>query len=465
MLALGIGATTAIFSVVYGVLLKPLPFPQPDRIVQVWGAMPERGLGTMSLTEANFWDMRDMNRAFEELGALHGASFSLTGFDAPERVTGAQVSVGFFRTLGVRPIAGRLFEPGDDEPGAVAERVLLSHGFWARRFAADTTIVGRTITMDGRSYAVAGILPAGAPWLDNADVFVPFIRRPDADRGSWEYTGIGRLKPGVTFEAGLADLQRVARELEARYPANKGLGATMAPSRVWIASDDLRRTLWILLGAVGLLLAIACVNVTNLLLARASARVREGAIRTALGAGRSDLVRERLTESLLLSFAGAVLGLLFAAGILRMLISVGPAGIPRLNEVALNGWVFAFAAATAMLVGVVTGLVPALQAPLADIVQALRHGQRGARGDRRHDRLRAVFVAAEVALSLMLLVGAGLLVRSLAQVLTVEASRPNGDCSSPSASPARTARRAWRRPWATSSRVLNRCRRSSPLLR
>ena len=247
MLALGIGATTAIFSVVYGVLLKPLPFPEPDRLVQVWGSMPSRGLGSMTLTEANFWDMRDMNQSLSEMGALHGASFTLTGFEMPERVSGATVSAGFFRGLGVRPVAGRIFEPGEDEPGASRTRALLSHALWTRRFARDPGIVGRTIALDGSSYEVIGVLPPGSPWLDFADVFVPFIRRPNADRGSWEYIAIGRLKPGVSFEAALADLQRVAKDLEARYPANKDLGATMQPSQVWIASDQLRRTLWMLL--------------------------------------------------------------------------------------------------------------------------------------------------------------------------------------------------------------------------
>ena len=420
MLALGIGATTAIFSVVYGVLLKPLPFPEPDRLVQVWGSMPSRGLSSMSLTEANFWDLRDMNQSLSDLGALHGASFTLTGFEIPERVTGATVSVGFFRSLGVRPVAGRVFEPGEDAPGAASTRAVLSHALWTRRFGRDAGIVGRSITLDGRPYEVLGVLPPGSPWLDAAEVFVPFVRRLDADRSSWEYTAIGRLKPGVSFDAALADLRRVARDLELKYPANKDLGATMQPSQVWIASDQLRRTLWLLLWSVGLLLAIACVNVTNLLLARASARARENAVRTALGATRADLVRERLTESLVYSLAGTVLGWVVATWMLGVLQSVNPGGIPRLAEVTLNGWVIAFAAAAALAVGVLTGLVPAFRTPLGNILPALRDGSRGATGDRGQSRLRSVFVGAEVALSLVLLIGAGLLVRSLTHVLSVD---------------------------------------------
>jgi predicted permease len=421
MFALGIGATTAIFSVVYGVLLRPLPFPDPDRLVQVSGVRADRGWTGISLTEANFWDLRDRNRTFEELGAWHGASFSLTGFEFPERVTAARVSTGFFRALGARPAAGRLFEPGEDERGRGEQLVLLSHAFWTRRFGKDTAAVGRTLTLDGRPHSIVGVLPAGSPWLDGADVFVPLIRRPDADRGSFEYASVGRIRAGVSVEAALEDLQRVAKQLEAEYPTtNTGLGVMLEPSASWIASDELRRMLWVLLGSVGLLLLIACVNVTNLLLARASARARDSAVRTALGASRADLVRERLIESLFYSVAGSALGLLVARWMIGTLTSLEPAGIPRLDEVSLDGWVVAFSAATALLVGLLTGVVPALRTPVSHIVPALRAGQRGAVGDRGHQRLRSVFVAAEVALSLVLLVGAGLLVRSLVTVLSVD---------------------------------------------
>jgi predicted permease len=421
MFALGIGATLAIFSVVYGVLLRALPFPEPDRLVQVYGSRPDRGWATVSLTEANFWDTRDRNRTFEELGALHSATFTLTGFEFPERVTGSRVSTGFFRALGVRPVAGRLFEPGEDEPGRGEGLALLSHVLWTRRFGSDPTIVGRAITLDGRSYSVVGVLPPGSPWLNAAEVFIPLLRRPSADRSSFEYAAIGRLKPGVTLDAALLDLQRVARELEAQYPdTNTGLGAAMNPSRTWIATDDLRRTLWILLGAVVLLLLIACVNVTNLLLARASARERDSAVQTALGASRVDLIRERLTESLFYSTSGTLLGLVLARWMLESLKALDPGGIPRLDEVGLNPWVVAFAAGLTLLVGLSTGLVPALRSPIADLVRALRSGQRGAMGDRTQRRVLAVFVAAEVALSLILLVAAGLLVRSLMSVLAVD---------------------------------------------
>ena len=420
MLALGLGASTAIFSVVYGVLLKPLPFPEPERVVAVWGTIPSRQLDTVSFSEANFWDMHDAQRTFSEFGAWHDASFTVTGDGDPVRVDGAQVTVGFLRALGVRPLAGRLFEPGEDAAGAPTTRALLSHAFWTSRFGGDRGVIGRTIVLGGQATEIVGVLPPGTPWLDDAEVFVPFVRRPKLNRGSWEFAVVGRLRPEVSFETAFDDLRRVARDLEAQHPPNQGLGVDVRRSDVWIASDEMRRTLWILLGAVGLLLLIACVNVTNLLLARATGRVRESAVRAALGAGRGDLVRERLTESLVLSSAGAVLGWVLAIGILQVLRSLNPGGIPRLVEVELNQWALLFALGATLVVGLVTGLVPAWHSPARAILPALRHGARGTAGDRRSDRVRSTLVAAEVALSLMLLIGAGLLVRSLGQVLTID---------------------------------------------
>ena len=421
MLALGIGATTALWSVVYGVLLKPLPFPDADRIVEVWGTKPSRGWDRVSLTEANFWDMADMNHVFAEFGAWHSASAILLGGEAPEQVSAALVSSGFFRALGVQPVAGRLFSPADDTPGNRERPVLLSHALWMRRYGGNPSIVGQTIAFGSGPRTVIGVLPAGSPWLDDAQLFVPFQRRPDANRGSFEYAAVGLLKPGVSMEAARADLQLVAASLERQYPAeNTGLSATFGPSRRWIASDDLRRALWTLLSAVGLLLVIACVNATNLLLARATSRVRESALRVALGASRGDLIREWLAESIVLSAIATVLGLALAAGLLGAIQALSPGGVPRLDQVAINGWVFAVACALAVLVGIATGLAPALHAPLEDVLPSIRHGQRGAVGDRRQSRLRSVFVCAEVALSVTLLVGAGLLVRSLGQVLTSE---------------------------------------------
>ena len=421
MLALGIGATTAIFSVVHGVLLKPLPFPEPDRIVEISGTLPSRGWDRVSLTEANFWDLHERNRTFEAMGALAGASFSLTGFATPERLSGARVTAGFFRSLGVTAVAGRIFEPGEDEPGRGDGLVLLSHRFWTRRFSGDKTVVGRSITLDNQPYQIVGVLPPGTPWLDWGDVFVPFLRRPNANRGSFEYIGVGRIKPGLTTDAALADLTAISKDLEKSYPnSNTGLGVVLSASRTWIATEQLRRTLWILLGAVGLLLLIACLNVTNLLLVRASARMRENAVRSALGASRGDLIRERLIESLIYSGLGTALGWAIASWMLAALQRMPQLNIPRLADATLNGSVLAFAAAAALAVGLLTGLIPAWRTPVGDVARALRHGARGTAGDRTQNRLRSAFVTLEVAIALVLLVGATLLVRSLVGVLSVD---------------------------------------------
>ena len=420
MLALGLGSSIAIFSVVYGVLLKPLPFPDADRLVQIFTTAPRTAVATVTMTEANFWDLRDLQQSLEAIGAWRGTSFTLTGSGGPRRVRAARVSVGFFRALAIRPAAGRIFAPGEDDPGANRDRVLLGHALWQEQFAADPGIVGTHLTLDGRPHEVVGVLPSGSPWLDSAEVFVPFIRRTNANRDRWEYTVIGRIKPGIGFAAAVADLERAAAVLAERYPVNKGQSVSVEPSSAWIANDTLRRTLWLLLGAAGLLLVIAAVNVTSLLLAHASSRMRESAVRAALGASRGDLVRERITESLVLSTFAAIVGLAIASGLLSLLRWADPGGIPRLNEVQLDGWAVLFGVGAALIVGVGTGVVPGLHVPVTNITGALRSGGRGATGDRRQDRLRAIFVAAEVALSLVLLVGAGLLVRSLQQVLTNE---------------------------------------------
>jgi putative ABC transport system permease protein len=421
MLTVGVGATTAIFSVVYGVLLKPLPFPEADRLVQVSGSLPSRGWTSMSLTEANFWDLHDQNSTLESFGMMAFGSFTLTGTEAPERISAARVTTGFLRSLGIRPVAGRLFENGEDAPGRGEGLVVLSHRFWTRRFAGDSGVVGRSIVLDGRPYNVLGVLPPGSPWLDAGDAFVPFLRRANPNRGSFEYSGVARLKPGVSMEAALADLSAIAKRLEAAYPAtNTGMGVILEPSRSWVASDQLRRTLWVLLGAVMLLLLVACINVTSLLLVRATSRAREQAVRAALGATRADLVRERLTESLLYGAIGAAGGWFLASRMLAALQVLRPAGIPRLAEITLNGWVLGFAVLAALIVGLLTGLVPALRAPIGNVVTALRAGGRGSTGDRSQSRLRRLFVATQVSVALVLLVGAGLLVRSLLGVLSVD---------------------------------------------
>ena len=412
-LALGIGANTIIFSVIYSVLLKPLVFPEPDRVVQVWMAFPERAIDRASWSHANFWDARDMATTFDDMGAMEFGDTNLTAMGDPEKLDGARVNAGFFRVLGVAPVAGRLLRAGEDAPGQDANVVILSHRFWTRRFGRDPAIVGRTLTLDGVAHQVIGVLPAGTPFLDWADVFRPLVRSARAQRGSWELVGLGRLKRGVTLEAARRDLQTVTRVLAQRYPdTNKGMSASIARVDEIVAGDSTRRALWLLLGAVGFLLLIACVNLTNLLLAKAAGRTREIAIRTAIGATRRRIVGLLVAESLLLSLGGAAVALLLSVWTVDLLRASQAWGIARLDEVEINRWVLAFTTLIAVLTGILTGLVPALQASRGDLAPALREGERGVAGTPRQRRLRAALVAAEVALTLALLVGAGLLLKS-----------------------------------------------------
>ena len=420
-LALGIGANTAIFSVIYSVLLKPLAFPDTDRIVQIWMAFPERSIDRTSWSHANFWDTRSMTSAFEEMGAIEFGSMNLTGAGDPQRVDAFRVNAGFFSVLRVTPVAGRLLRPSDDEAGQGQNVAILTHRFWARRFYSNPDVVGRTITLDGVSHQVIGVLPAATPFLDWADVFRPLIRTANPQRDSWELFGIGRLKPGVPAEAARADLQRVAAVLARQYPdVNRGMSATLSPLTQLVASDNTRRALWVLLGAVGFLLLIACVNLTNLLLAKAAGRTREIAIRAALGANRGRIAGLLVGESLLLSIAGAALGLILSVWTVGVLRASNASGISRLDELEINGWVLAFTTAVAILTGLLTGLMPAMQSSRNDLVPALREGERGVAGTPRQQRLRSTLVAAEVALTLALLVGAGLLLRSFSALLQVD---------------------------------------------
>lgn len=419
-LALGIGANAAIFSVINGVLLRPLPFPQPERLVQIWEARRDRGWTNSSFTHANFWDVRDMNRTLTAVGAITWGTANLTGADSPERLGVAYVTAGFFRALGVTPVAGRTFADGEDQVGADARITVLSHRLWTSRFGADRAIVGRTITLGGQGYRVIGVLPPGTPWLDAGELFLPLVRTPDPDRDSFELTVIGRLAPGATIQTAHADLERIAGQLARLYPEAKGMGITVEPSDGWVASDALRRALWVLMGAVGFLLLIACVNLANMLLARSTGRVRERAMRAALGASRGRVVQMALAEALLLGILGAAVGLAIAVGVVRLLRAVDPGDIPRLAEVTIDGAVLAVTLGVALVTSVVTGLVPALRTPYHDIVAALREGERSVVGNRRAVGLRGALVSVEVALSLVLLVGAGLLVRSFGEILDVD---------------------------------------------
>ncbi|HJR35191.1 MAG TPA: ABC transporter permease [Gemmatimonadales bacterium] len=417
-LALGIGANVSIFSIVNAVLLRPLPFENPEHLVEIWESRLDRGWTNASFSHANFWDVQDQNTTFTSVGALRSGSINLTGMDYPERLSLGSVSASFFRTLGVTPAAGRTFADGEDGAGADGLQAVLSYGLWIRRFGGDPAVVGRSIALDGRGHTVIGVLPRGEPWLDAADIFVPLRRVDNPDRGSWELAVIGRLAPGVSIEAARTELTSIARGIAERYPeVARGMGITIAPSSAWVASEGLRRALWILMGAVGFLLLIACVNLANLSLARATGRVRERALRAALGASKGRLVRQALTESMLLSAAGAGAGVLLAVGVLKVLRSLDPGGIPRLSEVNLSPAVLGFTALAMVITGLATGIIPAIHAAQGELGSTLREGDRNVGTGRGLARVRGLLVAVEVSASLALLIGAGLLVRSFGAVL------------------------------------------------
>jgi predicted permease len=418
MLALGIGGSVSVFSIFYSALLRPLPFAEPDRLVELRETRLARGVNRASFSQANFWDVRAQNHVFTDVGAYKDDEGNLTGSGAAEKVKIAEVSGTFFPLLGVAPVIGRNFSADDVRGGWDNSVVLLGSEFWRTHFAGDANVIGRTLRINGRAYSVIGVLPAGEPFL-SAQVYMPFGYRPNSNRGSWEFSVVGRLKPGISTKAAIADLERVGSVLARDYPRDdNGIGFSVLSSRRWIAPENTRKALWLMLGAVCLLLAIACVNVANLLLARGISRQRELAIRTALGAGRGRLIRSVMLESFSLSVGGALAGILLAWFALRSLQVVDTLNIPRLAEANLNAWVLCFGVVVTVLVGVFSGLAPALQAPSSAISKGLREGDHQT-GSRIQNRLRSALVTAEVALSVLLLVGAGLLIRSFERLTHV----------------------------------------------
>jgi len=421
VLALGIGANTTMFSVVNTVLLRPLPYEKPDEIVMVWQSYLLRGWKMSSVSPGTFFEWRERNKVFEHIVAFDGKSFTLTGSGEPERIEGARVSHDFFPLLGVKPLLGRSFLPEEEQIGA-DRVVVLSHGLWQRRFGSESDVIGKTLKLDGREFAVIGILPPGFafPLLKGAELWTPMAlaAKQTSDHGGHWLRVIARLKQGVTIEQADAEMDGIARQLEQEHPDNKGWGGVFLRTLHKEIIENIDNILLVLLGAVGFVLLIACANVASLLLARVPDRQKEIAIRMALGARSHRLLRQLLTESVLLATLGAGLGLLWSVWGIRFTVAWLPSNFPRINQIGIDGGVLAFTLIVSILTGVLFGLAPALQSSRIGVTESLKEGGPRAIGGFRSRRLHKALIVFEVAVASVLLVGSGLMVRSLTKIAT-----------------------------------------------
>jgi putative ABC transport system permease protein len=421
-LALGIGANTAIFSVVNTVLLRPLPYKDPDQLVMVWEDASRHGYPRDTPAAANFIDWRDQNSTFSGMAAIADNNFNLTGVGDPEQLKGRRVSGDLFPLLGVDPQLGRVFTATEDQPGS-QKVVLLSHRLWQRRFGGEASIVGRTLTLNGESYSVVGVMPARFQFPENDDeLWVPmaFSAEEAGNRNRHYLQVIGRLKPGVTLAQAQSEMTTIGARLQQQYPQeNADLGVAITSLHEHLVGD-IKPALLILLGAVGLVLLIACANVANLLLARAAIRQKEIALRVALGARRRRLLRQFLTESVLLAMLGGILGLAIAYLGLLLLGSFIPENISQASEISLDLKVLGFTLGVSLLTGLIFGLAPAIQALRMNQSETLKEGGRDSVTGRSGKRLRGLLVTAEVAVSLVLLIAAGLLINSFLRLRNID---------------------------------------------
>jgi predicted permease len=414
-LAMGIGASTTIFSVANAVLLRPFPYHEPERIVRLYETNPTTQ--TYSVSEPNYLDWRERVRGMSQLAAFTWRSASLIGDGDPQQLDALAVTPSFFPLLGVRPALGRVF--GDDEAstGSPARVVVLSYALWQTRFAGDPAITGRTINLGGASYQVIGVMAQDCVVPGNPQLYQLLAPSPSAPRDDHLLTVIGRLAPHVTLAQAFDEMQSVARDLARRYPkTNDGWGANVVSLDEWLIGRELTTRVQVLLSAVGLLLLMGCVNVANLLLARATTRQREMSVRAALGAGRGRIIRQLLTEGLVLSAVGAAIGVAFTTLAVPVLRDVGQTAIPRLDELDIDWRVVSFGVAASLLTGILFGIAPALQASRADLNAVLRGGGRVAAAG----RLRSILIVTSVAMALVLLVGAGLVGRSFQRLMRVD---------------------------------------------
>jgi putative ABC transport system permease protein len=421
-LALGIGANTAIFSVVNGLLLRPLPYPESEQIVDVWHTPPQQsfpGLDRFSVSPANYLDWKAQSNAFEQMAIYTYTGLSLSTSNDPLPLIGAAVSSDFFSVLRTNAMQGRTFTPDEEQPGR-DQVVVISHGLWQRAFGANPNIVGQTLTLNSRSFTVVGIMPAGFQLPREADLWVPLAwdDKERQTRSIHDYIVIARLKQNVSLPQAQAEMSTISTRLEQQYPEeNSGWGAVVIPLREDLVGD-IRTALLVLFSAVGFVLLIACANVANLMLARGANRQKEIAVRIALGAGRARLVRQLLTESVLLAVTGGVLGLLLAVWGSRMLVRLG--SLPNSGDIGIDTWALGFTLLVSFAAGIIIGIVPALQFTKSSLSETLKQGSGRTGGSPMKQHTRKALVVSEVALSLVLLIGAGLMIRSFWKLQNVD---------------------------------------------
>jgi putative ABC transport system permease protein len=453
-LAIGIGANSAIFSVLNGVLLKSLPYPNPDQLVAIWETAPGLGIGDLNASPATYFTFREENRTFQDTGLWRHDSVSVTGIGEPEQVDSLFVTDATLPILGVQPIRGRWFTRQNDSPGS-PETVMLTYGYWQRKFGGDPSVIGRRIMIDGSAHEVIGVMPRTFLFMNGHPALIlPFqLDRNKTIIGNFSFLAIARLKPAVTIAQADADVARMLPMMSRKFPPAPGMNAKMLeearigpsvrPLKVDVVGD-IGKMLWVLMGTVGTVLLIACANVANLLLVRAEGRQQELAIRAALGAGWLRIARELLLESVILGALGGALGLALAYAALRLLVSMGPSQLPRLDEISIDPSVLLFTLGVSLVAGVLFGLIPVFKYAGPQLQTALRQGGRTASDGRDRHRARSVLVVVQVALALVLLISSGLMIRSAQalkqvqpgftqpdQVLTLRVSIPDAQVPKP----------------------------------
>jgi predicted permease len=429
-LAAGIGANTAVFSVIEGVLLKPLPYPQADQLVGVWHTAPGFNIPDLNMAPSNYFIYREQSRTFQDVGIYQNDSVSVTGIAEPEQVEALDVTDGTLPILGIPPILGRWFNQADDKPGS-PDTVMLTYGYWRRKFGADRSIIGRNITIDGKPRQIIGVLPQRFRFLDRDDLALLLPLQFDRNKlflGQFSYEGLARLKPGATVEQANADVARMLPIVTRSFPPPPGFSldllkkANIGPNVRPLMKDvvgDVGKLLWILMGSIGIVLLIACANVANLLLVRTEGRQQELGIRAALGASRRRIAGELLFESVIIGLIGSVLGLALAYGALRLLVAMAPAGLPRIQDIGINVPVLIFTLAASLIASLLFGLIPVLKYGGSRLGTGLREGGRTLSQSRQRHRARNVLVVVQVGLACVLLICSGLMIRTFRRLTQV----------------------------------------------